>query len=136
MGLFDDVPVVGGVEDAAGTAVTATLDVPADFINSATGTGENLGWFGVADRALDPRAVADDEWAEPTAENSGLSGFFDAGGGALGGLAGQTAGAASDIGGGASRGILKGLLENPIFAVILVAAGYLYLNTVTGGVMA
>lgn len=69
--------------------VNATLDVPADAANATTGTGENLGWFGKIDRALDPRNVDDDEWAEPSGSTSGLSGFFQAGTGATTGLANE-----------------------------------------------
>ena len=91
MGLFDNVPVVSDVEDAAGTAATAALDVPADAVNATTGTGENLGWFGAIDRGLDPRGISEEEAAEPSADTTGLSGFFAAG-------TGSTSELGSDVG--------------------------------------
>ena len=74
---------MGGLVDSAVNVGEAIVDVPADAVNATTGTGENLGWFGEIDRALDPRNVADDEWADPSGATSGLSGFLDAGSGAL-----------------------------------------------------
>jgi len=67
-GLID-----GAIDTGVGIG-EAVLDVPADAINASTGTGENLGWFGVADRRLDARNLYKDdvEWAEPTADNDGF----------------------------------------------------------------
>lgn len=90
MGFLND------VADGAVNVGERVIDVPADAINATTGTGENLGWFGKIDRALDPRAIANDEWAEPSPENDGLSGFFRGGIGATTGLARQTGNVTAD----------------------------------------
>lgn len=55
-------------------AVDATLGACSD--------PDGCGTWGEIDRTLDPRPVDEDEWAEPTDENTGLSGFFQAGQGA------------------------------------------------------
>jgi hypothetical protein len=67
---------------------TALVDVPADFLNAATGTGNNLGLAGELDRALDPRDIDQGDVPDPTPENTGFAGFirgtFGAGGAAVG----------------------------------------------------
>jgi hypothetical protein len=84
MGFLDT--VTGGAVEVG----ERIIDVPADAVNATTGTGENLGWFGTIDKKLDPRSVDDDEWAEPSEANDGLSGFFKAGTGATTALGAKT----------------------------------------------
>jgi len=83
--------VDGTVETTTGVG-TAVLDVPADAVNATLGTGENLGWFGVIDRKMDPRSWGsgpDPDWADPSDATTGISGFFRGATGAAGGLARQ-----------------------------------------------
>lgn len=85
-----------GMDDVAGLnddPVEAIADVPADAFNAATGTGENLGWFGVVDRKLDPRSWDGEQpdWAEPADWNDGISGFFAGATQAGGHVAGEAA---------------------------------------------
>ncbi len=104
-GVFDPDTYVSAGEDV--------LDVPADAWNATTGTGEDLGWFGELDRALDPRSWDGEEpdWAEPSEETDGISGFF----------AGAT-GATGEIVNEAAEGAMGPLLRNPalLFLVLLV----------------
>lgn len=113
---FDDTPgggVVDGTVDAATGLGERVLDVPADAVNATTGTGENLGWFGVVDRQLDPRSWSGEEpdWAEPSEATTGISGFF----------AGAT-GATSEVADQAATGAGQSLLRTPKVAVLLVVA--------------
>jgi hypothetical protein len=126
MGYFDNIPVVSDVEDGAGTVATAIADVPADAVNATTGTGENLGWFGVVDRNLDYRVLTgemdadSDEWAEPSDETMGISGFLAA--------TGQQAGAASEDAGAGLWTILKqspALLAAAAVVVAVVVRPYI-----------
>lgn len=86
------------------------LDVPADAINATTGTGENLGWFGVVDRKLDPRSWDGEEpdWAEPSERNDGISGFFAG--------ATQVGGHVTDE---ATRGAAPALFQSPKLLALL-----------------
>jgi len=103
----------GGLADAG----KAVLDVPADAINAATGTGRNLGFFGDVDRALDPRPDPPD--VDPTPENTGLSGFLRGAGGAVGSAVGQTGSAAVA---GATGGP-GGLVAVGALAALAIVAG-------------
>lgn len=47
-----------------------------DATMGACSDPDGCGTWGKIDRAADPRPVEEDEWAEPTEENTGLSGFF------------------------------------------------------------
>jgi hypothetical protein len=126
MGFFDNVPVASDVEDAAGTVVTGAIDVPADAINAATGTGNNLGFFGDVDRALDPRNIDEDDVPDPNPSNTGISGFLRGAGGAAGGGAEQVAGAAGSA-------VLRSpaLLVPALLAVVFVVGQLL--NVSVGG---
>jgi hypothetical protein len=80
----DDDGGSGLIDGAIGTGVNAGeawLDWNADRLNALTGTGENLGWWGVVDRRLDARNLYSDdiEWAEPTSENDGIFAGLTAG---------------------------------------------------------
>lgn len=89
------------------------IDVPADAVNATTGTGENLGWFGVIDRKLDPRSWDGNEpdWAEPNDRNTGISGFFAA--------STQVAGHVTDE---AAKGAGPALARNPKLLAVLAVA--------------
>jgi len=66
--------LIDGAIDTGVNAGEAWLDWNADRLNALTGTGENLGWWGVVDRRYDARNLYKDDidWADPTAENNGL----------------------------------------------------------------
>ena len=116
-------------------AVTGLIDIPADAVNAATGTGEDLGWFGAIDRGLDPRGIARTEeeaerldlegfQAAPTPENTGLSGFFKGTQGATSALAEEATSTVAGVGGGA----IKGALSSPWVVLLLLAGAYLVLS--------
>jgi hypothetical protein len=121
--------VIDGTGQAAANTATAPLDFGADFVNSSTGTGENLGWFGVADRQLDYRTLTgemdadSDEWAEPTDETTGLSGAVRA-------TSGQ-AGAAVEDAGEATLGDNWEIIAG----VGLVILGYLAIQSSPAGMV-
>jgi hypothetical protein len=97
---------------------TRALDVPADAWETTTGTGENTGWFGEFDRQADPRSWNGEEpdWAEPSEQTDGISGFFGAATGATGHVVDE-----------ASSGAGNALLQTPKFLALLVIAGLLML---------
>jgi hypothetical protein len=94
------------------------LDVPADAINATTGTGENTGWFGEFDQQADPRSWNGEEpdWAEPSEQTNGISGFFGAATGATGHVVDE-----------ASSGAGNALLQTPKFLALLVVAALMML---------
>lgn len=101
-------------DNAAVELGTRLLDVPADFGNTLTGTGENVGWMGVADRELDPRSWGpgeDPDWAEPSDETTGISGFWRGATGATGEVVDET-----------TSGVSAGLMNSPkLLALALLA---------------
>lgn len=106
---------------------TGLIDIPADAVNAATGTGENLGWFGVIDRRLDYRVLTgemdadSDEWAEPSDATTGVSGFFAA--------TGQQAGAATED---AAGGLWTALKQSPALLVGAILAALVLLRPYIG----
>lgn len=110
-----------------GDAARRVLDIPADAINAATGTGENLGFFGYLDRRLDYRVLTgemdadSDEWAEPSDATTGISGFFAA--------TGQQAGAATED---AAGGLWTALKQSPALLVGAVLAALVVLRPYIG----
>jgi hypothetical protein len=123
--------VSGIVEsDSGNSGITdRIIDVPADFVNASTGTGENLGWFGVVDRALDYRVwtgemnVYSPEWANPNDQTTGLSGAVAA--------AGQQAGAAGED---AAQGLWATLKQSPVLLIGAVVAVAVLLRPYAGAV--
>ncbi len=105
-------------EDGNNGIVESVLDVPADFANSITGTGENLGWFGVVDRRLDPRSWGEGmpDWADPSEATTGISGFFAGAVGSVGEVVDE-----------ASQGAGRSLWRNPKLLALVVLAGLLAL---------
>lgn len=116
-------------EDNNHGIVDSILDIPADALNASTGTGENLGWFGVIDRNLDYRVLTgemdadSDEWAEPNDQTTGLSGLFAA--------TGQQAGAAAEDTAGGLWTVLK---QSPVLLVGAIVAAAVLLRPYAGAV--
>lgn len=121
---FDNQPG-GGVIDGTTETVTgvgeAVLDVPADAFNATTGTGQNLGWFGVIDRQADPRSWDGDQsdWADPSEATTGISGFFAGATQAGGHVVGEAA-----EGAGTSLWNQPKVLALAVLAVLVVLAPY------------
>lgn len=128
--------------------LTMALDIPADAVNATTGTGEELGFFGEVDKHLDYRSLTGeldpndpDDWAEPTAETTGLTGAFHA-------VAGQTAAANEDVNQVADAALktltpdwMNWFVENPWLTAVVLVGGFAFLyadglgqvGDVTGG---
>jgi hypothetical protein len=101
--------------------VQRLLDVPADAGETTTGTGENTGWFGAFDRAADPRSWSGEEpdWAEPSEQTDGISGFFA-------GATGATGHVVDEASSGAGSALMQSpkLLALAVLAFLMVLAPY------------
>lgn len=136
MGLLNDGPLYQGPDPLDLGKSSRAGDFVADFANSATGTGENLGWWGKIDRSADPRTFTDDPerareedgvvyQREPSAETTGLSGFFGGAGGALGAGAGQALTAASES---AAPALWRNIRDSPLAIVAVAVLGVIALG--------
>lgn len=115
-----DVPLLSDAEHVS----NAVWDVPADFFNSISGTGENLGWFGTLDEELDLRVLfgdmETDEFVDPSTEEGQEATAFDALSQQSGFVVTSTAETAGDAAGDVATGFFDVVLDNPVLLAITV----------------
>jgi len=148
MGLIPQGPVYKGPDPLGLKNLPADggVDFVADFANSATGTGKNLGFWGKVDRGVDPRNFTQDREKarnnpdltyerEPNEETTGLSGAAQATGEATGAGAGITV---KNLSEGAAKEAVPEITSSPwalglVALVLVVLLGQLFNFNVGGG---